>query len=69
MRMHETAAVVGAGVNGIAAAKTFLARGRDVSIYDVDEARAEAAAASLNTLQQSVLLSLLGARKRLVPTS
>ena len=54
----ETAAVVGAGVNGIAAAKTFLARGRDVSIYDVDEARAEAAAASLNTLQQTVTKSV-----------
>ena len=54
----DTAAVVGAGVNGIAAAKTFLARGRDVSIYDVDEARAEAAAASLNTLQQTVTKSV-----------
>ena len=32
----ETAAVVGAGVNGIAAARTFLARGRDVALYDVD---------------------------------
>jgi alanine dehydrogenase len=54
----DTAAVVGAGVNGIAAAKTFLARGRDVSIYDVDEARSEAAAASLNTLQHSVTKSV-----------
>ena len=32
----ETAAVVGAGVNGLAAARTFLARGREVSLYDVD---------------------------------
>ena len=54
----ESAAVVGAGVNGIAAAKTFLARGREVSIYDVDEARSEAAAASLNTLQQTVTKSV-----------
>ena len=54
----KTAAVVGAGVNGIAAAKTFLARGRDVSIYDVDEARSEAAVASLNTLQQTVTKSV-----------
>ena len=54
----ESAAVVGAGVNGIAAVKTFLARGRDVSIYDVDEARSEAAAASLNTLQHSVTKSV-----------
>jgi ornithine cyclodeaminase/alanine dehydrogenase-like protein (mu-crystallin family) len=54
----ETAAVVGAGVNGIAAAKTFLARGRDVLLYDVDEARAESAATSLNTLQQTVTKSV-----------
>jgi alanine dehydrogenase len=39
-----TAAVVGAGVNGVAAARTFLARGRDVSLYDVDPDRAKAAA-------------------------
>jgi alanine dehydrogenase len=43
----ETAAVVGAGVNGKAAARTFLARGRDVLLYDVDPARAEVAAAEL----------------------
>jgi alanine dehydrogenase len=40
----QTAAVVGAGVNGVAAARTFLARGRDVSLYDVDPDRAQAAA-------------------------
>ena len=44
----ETAAVVGAGVNGIAAARTFLARGRDVLLYDVDQERAERAAAELS---------------------
>jgi alanine dehydrogenase len=54
----ETAAVIGAGVNGLAAVKTFLARGRDVSIYDVDQSRAEAAATSLNTLQHSVTKSV-----------
>ena len=43
----ETAAVVGAGVNGQAAARSFLARGRAVALWDVDEARAEAAAAEL----------------------
>jgi alanine dehydrogenase len=43
----KTAAVVGAGVNGIAAAGTFKARGRDVALYDVDSARAESAAAEL----------------------
>jgi alanine dehydrogenase len=41
------AAVVGVGVNGRAAARTFLARGRDVALWDLDRARAEAAAAEL----------------------
>src|SRR5437016_8535856 len=31
----ETTAVVGAGVNGQAAARTFLARGREVALWDV----------------------------------
>jgi alanine dehydrogenase len=43
----ETAAVVGAGVNGVAAARTFVARGRDVGVYDVDRERAERAAAEI----------------------
>jgi alanine dehydrogenase len=43
----ETAAVVGAGVNGIAAARTFLARGRAVSVYDVDGERARQSAEDL----------------------
>jgi alanine dehydrogenase len=43
----ETAAVVGAGVNGRAAARTFLARGRDVLLFDVDRTRAESVAAEL----------------------
>jgi len=43
----ETAAVVGTGVNGQAAARTFLARGRPVALWDVDRERAEAAAAAL----------------------
>ncbi|HEY3181888.1 MAG TPA: ornithine cyclodeaminase family protein [Gaiellaceae bacterium] len=42
-----TAAVVGAGVNGRAAARTFLARGRRVLLWDLDEARARAAADDL----------------------
>jgi alanine dehydrogenase len=46
-RDAESAAVLGAGVNGRAAAKTFLARGRSVSIWDVDLDRAEAAAVEL----------------------
>lgn len=43
----ETAAVIGAGVNGRATAKTFLARGRNVMLWDVDESRARAAADEL----------------------
>jgi alanine dehydrogenase len=36
-----TAAVIGAGVNGEAAARTFVARGRPVTLWDLDESRAE----------------------------
>jgi alanine dehydrogenase len=43
----ETAAVVGAGVNGMAAARTFLARGRAISLYDVDPERAKRTADEL----------------------
>jgi len=42
-----SAAVIGAGVNGKAAARTFLARGRDVLLWDVSEERARAAAEEL----------------------
>jgi len=41
------AAIVGAGVNGRAAARTFLARGRGVVLWDLDEERARSAAAQL----------------------
>jgi alanine dehydrogenase len=37
----ETAAVIGAGVNGEAAARTFIARGRRVELWDIDRPRAE----------------------------
>jgi ornithine cyclodeaminase/alanine dehydrogenase-like protein (mu-crystallin family) len=40
-------AVVGVGVNGRAAARTFAALGRDVAVWDVDQDRARAAAAEL----------------------
>jgi alanine dehydrogenase len=40
----RTAAVIGAGVNGVAAAQTFVALGRDVVLWDVDERRSDAAA-------------------------
>ncbi|HWG55008.1 MAG TPA: ornithine cyclodeaminase family protein [Gaiellaceae bacterium] len=43
----RTAAVVGVGVNGVAAARSFVARGHDVLLWDVDRARAEAVAADL----------------------
>jgi ornithine cyclodeaminase/alanine dehydrogenase-like protein (mu-crystallin family) len=43
----DTAAVIGTGVNGRAAARTFLARGRPVALWDVDAARAADVAAEL----------------------
>jgi alanine dehydrogenase len=43
----QTAAVVGAGVNGKAAARTFIARGREVMLYDVDPAQAAQTAEEL----------------------
>jgi ornithine cyclodeaminase/alanine dehydrogenase-like protein (mu-crystallin family) len=55
------ASVVGAGVNGVAAARTFLARGRDVSIFDVDPARAEAAARRIGARAAAGLEEALGA--------
>jgi ornithine cyclodeaminase/alanine dehydrogenase-like protein (mu-crystallin family) len=41
----ESAAVIGCGVNGIATARSFRAAGRPVLVWDVDAARAHAAAA------------------------
>jgi alanine dehydrogenase len=46
-RPDGTAAVVGAGVNGVATARTFIARGHRVSLWDVDETRALTAAGEL----------------------
>jgi alanine dehydrogenase len=43
----ETAAVIGAGINGKAAARTFAARGREPLLWDVHEERAESAAAEI----------------------
>ena len=40
----ETAAVIGAGVNGEAVVETFVARGRSVTVWDVDADRADAVA-------------------------
>jgi alanine dehydrogenase len=42
-----TAAVIGAGVNGRATARTFAARGRRVVLWDVDERRASTVSAEL----------------------
>ncbi len=47
-RDAASAAVVGAGVNGRAVARTFLARGRKVSLWDVDASRARAVADELD---------------------
>jgi alanine dehydrogenase len=47
-RAGGTAAVIGAGVNGKAVAHTFLARGRRVALWDVDEERAVATARDLD---------------------
>jgi alanine dehydrogenase len=45
----ETVAVIGTGVNGKATARTFLARGREVMLWDIDPERARAAAEELGT--------------------
>jgi alanine dehydrogenase len=45
-----TASVIGAGVNGIAVARTFAARGHPVSLWDVDEAKAGTAAEQLGAV-------------------
>ena len=57
----ETAAVIGAGVNGRAVARTFLARGRRVSLWDVDPGRAEAAADELGSEVAESAEAALGA--------
>jgi ornithine cyclodeaminase/alanine dehydrogenase-like protein (mu-crystallin family) len=43
-RDAETVAVIGAGINGKAAARTFVARGRRPLLWDLDRERAEATA-------------------------
>ena len=57
----ETAAVIGAGVNGRAAARTFLARGRAVSLWDLDADRAARVAAELGCAVATSLESALAA--------
>jgi len=63
-RDAETAAVIGAGVNGRAVAKTFLARGQSVMLWDVDEERARRAAEELgaglaNSREEALAADLL----------
>ena len=49
----ETAAVIGAGVNGEAAARTFVARGRRVLLLDVDGSRAASVAEQIGAVVAS----------------
>jgi ornithine cyclodeaminase/alanine dehydrogenase-like protein (mu-crystallin family) len=63
-----TAAVIGAGVNGKAAARTFLARGQDVALWDVDPARAEAAAGKLGASVAGSLEEALAADRLVTMT-
>ncbi len=60
-RKAKTAAVIGAGVNGRATARTFIARGRDVMIWDVDPERARAAAEELGAIVAADRDEALGA--------
>jgi alanine dehydrogenase len=57
----RTAAVIGAGVNGRAAARTFLARGREVSLWDLDPERTRRAAGDLGAAAAVSLEEALGA--------
>jgi ornithine cyclodeaminase/alanine dehydrogenase-like protein (mu-crystallin family) len=63
-----TAAVVGAGVNGRAAARTFAARGQDVLLWDVDPARAQAAAAEVGARVATSLDEALSADRLVTVT-
>jgi alanine dehydrogenase len=57
----ETASVIGAGVNGRAVVRTFVARGRPVSVWDVDESRAATAASELGAAVAPSLTDALDA--------
>jgi alanine dehydrogenase len=60
-READVAAVVGAGVNGRAVAQTFIARGREVYLWDVDEDRARAVADELGARVAASREAALGA--------
>ncbi len=57
----ETASVVGAGVNGLAAIRTFAALGREVLVWDRDAGRASAAAAEVDGRVATSVEEALGA--------
>ena len=57
----RTVSVVGAGVNGRAAAETFIARGRQVALWDVDPERARAVATELGAEVAGSLQAALAA--------
>ena len=72
----ETAAIVGAGVNGEAAARTFAARGREPLVWDIDETRAQAVAARVggrvaatraDALAADLLVTVTPGREVLLP--
>jgi ornithine cyclodeaminase/alanine dehydrogenase-like protein (mu-crystallin family) len=63
-----SAAVIGAGVNGKAAARTFLARGQEVALWDIDTARAEAAAEELGARVAGTLEEALAADRLVTMT-
>ena len=57
----ESASVIGAGVNGRAAARTFVARNRSVAIFDLNQGRAAAAAVEIGCLTAPSLEAALAA--------
>jgi ornithine cyclodeaminase/alanine dehydrogenase-like protein (mu-crystallin family) len=70
-----TASVVGAGVNGEAAARTFAARGREPLVWDIDDARAAQVAERVGgravtrdeALSTDLLVTVTPGREVLVP--
>jgi alanine dehydrogenase len=63
-----SAAVVGTGVNGRAAARTFVARGQDVLVWDADPQRAEAAASEVGARVAASLEEALAADRLVTVT-
>jgi ornithine cyclodeaminase/alanine dehydrogenase-like protein (mu-crystallin family) len=60
-RDARSAAVIGTGVNGRAVARTFVARGHDTVLWDVDDQRAQTAAAELGASVAGSRETALGA--------